>query len=96
MHVWEHIAYPQYYVPTTALKNCKLKDKEAINSADDASSPAAAVVELTIPAHDGVGEFTTDRALRFSDDEKLSGALKGMIRLEFGSMGKRPHIAYMP
>ncbi|KAI8291726.1 hypothetical protein K4K60_000543 [Colletotrichum sp. SAR11_57] len=86
MHVWEHIAYPQYYVPTTALKNCKMKDKETINAADDASSPAAAVVELTIPAHDGVGEFTTDRALRFSDDEKLSGLLKGMIRLEFGSM----------
>ncbi|KAH0430271.1 hypothetical protein CcaCcLH18_07944 [Colletotrichum camelliae] len=86
LHVWEHIAYPQYYVPTTALKNCKIKDKETINAADDASSPAAAVVELTIPAHDGVGEFTTDRALRFSDDEKLSGELNGMIRLEFGSM----------
>ncbi|KAF9876685.1 hypothetical protein CkaCkLH20_06093 [Colletotrichum karsti] len=89
VHVWEHIAYPQYYVPTSELRNCIRKDKESIHTADDTSaSPAAAVVELTIAARDGVKEFTTDRVLRFSDDPKIGGALSGMIRLEFGSMGK--------
>ncbi|KAL0936254.1 uncharacterized protein CTRU02_208469 [Colletotrichum truncatum] len=86
IHVWEHEAYPQYYLPTTELRNCNWKDKEAIHAADNAASSAAAVVQITIPAHDGLKEFTTDRALRFSDDEKSSGALRGLIRLEFGSM----------
>ncbi|KAF6824982.1 DUF427 domain-containing protein [Colletotrichum musicola] len=84
VHVWEHIAYPQYYVPTSELRNCSWKDKEDIQA--EGGEPAAAVVEVTIPARDGVKEFKTDRALRFSNDEKISGALKGLIRLEFGSM----------
>lgn len=86
VHVWEHVAYPQYYVPTSELQNCSWKDKEDIHA--EGGGPAAAVVEVIIPAHDSVEEFKTDRALRFSDDEKISGALKGLIRLEFGSMGK--------
>ncbi|KXH39189.1 hypothetical protein CNYM01_05973 [Colletotrichum nymphaeae SA-01] len=86
VHVWEHVAYPQYYVPVTELRNCRWKDKQDIQSTTDASQAAAAVVEVTVPGRDGENDFTTDRALRFSDNGEISGALKGLIRLEFGSM----------
>ncbi|KXH33941.1 hypothetical protein CSIM01_02276 [Colletotrichum simmondsii] len=86
VHVWEHVAYPQYYVPIAELRNCRWKDKQDIQSTADASQAAAAVVEVTVPGRDGENDFTTDRALRFSDNGEISGALKGLIRLEFGSM----------
>ncbi|KAK1716710.1 uncharacterized protein BDZ83DRAFT_634478 [Colletotrichum acutatum] len=86
VHVWEHVAYPQYYVPIAELRNCRWKDKQDIQSAADASQAAAAVVEVAVPGRDGENDFTTDRALRFSDNGEISGALKGLIRLEFGSM----------
>ncbi|KZL65605.1 duf427 domain protein [Colletotrichum incanum] len=86
IHIWEHVAYPQYYVPTSELRNCNWKDKQDIQSAEDSSSVAAHVVEISIPGQNGNKDLVTDRVLRFSDDGKLSGVLKGLMRLEFGSM----------
>ncbi|KAK2054548.1 DUF427-domain-containing protein [Colletotrichum caudatum] len=86
VHVWEHVAYPQYYVRMSELRNCSWKDTQDIHSADDSSAVAAHVVEVTIPGQNGAKDLVTDRVLRFSDDEKLNGALKGLVRLEFGSM----------
>ncbi|OHE92735.1 hypothetical protein CORC01_11953 [Colletotrichum orchidophilum] len=86
VHVWEHVAYPQYYVPISELRNCRWRDKEDIQFTGDASHAAAAVVEVTVPGQNGEGDLITDRALRFSDNEKISGVLNGLIRLEFGSM----------
>ncbi|KAJ0162140.1 hypothetical protein CTA2_5053 [Colletotrichum tanaceti] len=93
VHVWEHVAYPQYYVPTSELRNCSWEDKQGIPSPKDAflgaaAAAAAHVVQVTVPGSNGGESVTTDRALRFSEDEALSGAFRGMVRLEFGSMGK--------
>lgn len=82
-HVWEHDAYPQYYIAHGDLKNCKLSDKQEIQGG---GKTAAAVVELVIPSHDGLKEEKTDRVVRFAEDKSL-GPLAGMVRLEFGSMG---------
>jgi len=62
-----------------------LRDKSLVRSD---SVTRAAVVELIVPARDGLREFRTDRVLRFTEDRSL-GALAGLVRLEFGSMGKR-------
>ncbi|TKW49269.1 hypothetical protein CTA1_4059 [Colletotrichum tanaceti] len=91
VHVWEHVAYPQYYVPTSELRNCSWEDKQGIPSPKDAflgaaAAAAAHVVQVTVPGSNGGESVTTDRALRFSEDEALSGAFRGMVRLEFGSM----------
>ncbi|TDZ22101.1 hypothetical protein Cob_v004833 [Colletotrichum orbiculare MAFF 240422] len=86
VHVWEHDGYPQYYIPTSELRNCNWKDKQNIHAENDGASSPASVVEVTVATHDGLQEFKTDRALRFSDDEKAAGVLSGLIRLEFGSM----------
>ncbi|TQN66613.1 hypothetical protein CSHISOI_08824 [Colletotrichum shisoi] len=86
IHVWEHVAYPQYYVPTSELQNCSWEDKQDIPSPKDASAVAAHVVRVTIPGKDGSESVATDRALRFSEDGELGGVLRGMVRLEFGSM----------
>lgn len=82
--VWEHEYYPQFYVKQQELRNCVMKEKEKV---DKDGKAMAAVVELTILAHDGVEEAKTDRAVYFSEHESL-GPLAGMVRLEFGSMGK--------
>ena len=85
VHVWEHEFYPQFYVPLKDIKNCTYKDTQLIRSDGVAR---AAIVEITIPAQNGVAELKTDRIVRFTDDKSL-GALSGLVRLEFGSMGKR-------
>ena len=84
VHVWEHDGYPQYYFPLSELKNCKREDKETV---EKDGKTAAAVVEITVPAGEGIKEVRTDRVLRFADEKSL-GALAGMVRLEFGSMGQ--------
>jgi hypothetical protein len=89
VHVWEHARYPQFYVPVADLMNCSWKDQQEIPSKGEAAGIAGAVIEITVPGGDGFQEVTTNRALRFSDDEKASGALRGLVRLEFGSMGKK-------
>lgn len=81
--VWEHDYYPQFYVAQSDLQNCKLSDKQEVHPDGKA---AAAVVELTISAQDGIDEVKTDRVVRFANDESL-GPIAGMVRLEFGSMG---------
>lgn len=85
VHVWEHDAYPHFYVPETELKNCALSDKTQVRG--DEHDVSAAVCELTVSAHDGLAEAKTDRVLRFTKDSKIR-ELAGMVRLEFGSMGK--------
>ncbi|PNY26623.1 Uncharacterized protein TCAP_03449 [Tolypocladium capitatum] len=82
VHVWEHDGYPQFYVPMAELRGCTTRDKQLIRSDGVAR---AAVVELTIPARNGIRECRTERVLRFTDDRSL-GALAGLVRLEFGSM----------
>ncbi|ODA83836.1 hypothetical protein RJ55_02352 [Drechmeria coniospora] len=87
-HVWEHDAYPQFYIPQDALTGCTVRDQQLIRADGFAR---AATVELTVPARKGIPEHRTDRLLRFTDDRSL-GALAGLVRLEFGAMGKLlPH-----
>lgn len=83
VHVWEHDGYPQFYVRTGELKGCTLRDRQLVRSDGVAR---AAIVELTVPARNGFRESRTERVLRFTDDRSL-GALAGLVRLEFGSMG---------
>jgi hypothetical protein len=82
IYVWEHAAYPQFYVPGKALENCTLKEKQPV---EHGGSQVAQVVELSVTA-DGK-EAKTDRVVRFADNSSL-GVLAGMVRLEFGSMGR--------
>ncbi|KAK5989406.1 hypothetical protein PT974_10925 [Cladobotryum mycophilum] len=82
--IWEHDAYPHYYVPLAELKHCTHKDVKSVKSD---GVHRAAVIEITVPARNGIEEKKTERALRFSDDRSL-GALAGLVRLEFGSMDK--------
>ncbi|PHH86516.1 hypothetical protein CDD83_10114 [Cordyceps sp. RAO-2017] len=84
VHVWEHDGYPQLYVPLTELAGCSIRDKQLVRS-DGVTR--AAVVELTVPARNGIPELKTDRVLRFTDDRGL-GALTNLVRLEFGSMDR--------
>ncbi|OLN97181.1 hypothetical protein CCHL11_02133 [Colletotrichum chlorophyti] len=86
IHVWEHEAYPQYYVPISELQGCSWKDKESIRLKGTSSVTEAAVIEITVTGKDGAGNFATDRALRFADDDSVVGPLRGLVRLEFGSM----------
>lgn len=101
-HVWEHDAYPQFYVPEGELRagECALSDKTLIYHDDDDDDGdggrerregkvvVAAVCELTVPgASRGLPEVKTDRVLRFTGECGLR-ELAGMVRLEFGSMGK--------
>ena len=48
---------------------------------------AAAVVEIVVPAREGLKEVRSDRAIRFADEPRL-GVLAGLVRLEFGAMGR--------
>lgn len=83
LYVWEHDAYPQFYVAAKDLKDCELKEKHKI---DHDGKTVAQVVELSVKAKDDGAEAKTDRVVRFADDSSL-GALAGTVRLEFGSMG---------
>lgn len=87
--VWEHDGYPQFYVPQTELSCCSTRDRQLVRSG---GVVGAAVVELVVPARNGLGECRTDRVLRFTEDRSL-GALAGLVRLEFGAMGMLPLLA---
>lgn len=88
--VWEHNYFPHFYIPREEIQHCVLKDKHEVQYD---GTIGAAVVELLVPAHDGLDEVKTDRVIRFADDERL-GAIAGMVRLEFGSMGKLASVRY--
>ncbi|KAH8124645.1 hypothetical protein FP744_10006429 [Trichoderma asperellum] len=81
--VWEHEWYPQFYIPSSEIKDSTLSDSQSIKS--EVTAKTAAVVKLTVPAKAGVPEKTTDRVLRFDNDPSL-GDLAGLVRLEFGAM----------
>jgi hypothetical protein len=83
--VWEHEWYPQFYVPSSEIKDSTLIDSQSVKS--EGIAKTAAIVKLTVPAKAGVPEKTTDRVLRFDNDPSL-GDLAGLVRLEFGAMGK--------
>ncbi|KPM38351.1 hypothetical protein AK830_g8239 [Neonectria ditissima] len=82
VQVWEHDGFPQYYLPTSELKNSDIRDKETIEKDGDT---VATVAELTVPAKDGIPKATTGRVILFRNDDRL-GALKGLARLEFDAM----------
>lgn len=84
VHVWEHDGYPQFYIPASEFRNVQLRDKETIRKDDDVV--IGAVVELTVPAKGDIPEAKTDRVIRFANDDRL-GALKDLVRIEFGAMG---------
>lgn len=84
VYVWEHDFYPAIYVPQKDLVNSKLSDKEEIRV--QGKEGLASLAELIVSAHDGLGGAKIDNVLRFDNDNKL-GALGGMLRIEFGSIG---------
>ena len=71
-HVWEHPYYPQFYIPTQALKSDLLIKNESV---DEEGSAYLATVKGP--------QKSTDRVLMFE-----KGTLAGLVRLEFGAMGK--------
>lgn len=82
--VWEHDAYPQYYVPLTALKVKSHEDVYIIKGNDDKAK--AAVIEITVDPGKGISERKLDRAIRFEDDASL-GPIAGLLRLDFTAVG---------
>lgn len=70
-HVWEHPAFPQFYLPTTSIKPELLEKGKSVDA--DGSAFLATLK---------VGSRATDRVLLFE-----KGALAGLVRLEFGAMG---------
>lgn len=91
--VWEHEWYPQFYIPSSEIKDSTLSDSQSIES--EGTAKTAAIVKLTVPAKVGVPEKTTDRVLRFDNDPSL-GDLAGLVRLEFGAMGETSDIRSNP
>ncbi|KAJ3460353.1 hypothetical protein FSOLCH5_008068 [Fusarium solani] len=83
VYVWEHDFYPAIYVPQKDLINSKLSDKEEIRVE---GKGLASLAELIVSAHDGLEEVKVENVLRFDNDKKL-GALAGLLRIEFGSIG---------
>ncbi|KAM0795356.1 hypothetical protein BDR22DRAFT_826087 [Usnea florida] len=69
-HVWEHPYYPQFYVPSSAIKSGLLTKNEAI---DDNKSAFLA----TLKGEDR----STDRVLTFE-----KGPLSGLVRFEFSAL----------
>ncbi|KAF4971409.1 hypothetical protein FZEAL_9860 [Fusarium zealandicum] len=84
VYIWEHDFYPALYVPQKDLINCELNDKREIPSEGNGS---AAVAELVVSPHDGLGEARVEGVLRFNTDETL-GHLAGKVRIEFGSISQ--------
>ncbi|KAI9818740.1 MAG: hypothetical protein M1826_001328 [Phylliscum demangeonii] len=68
--VWEHPYYPQYYLPTKAIKDDVLEKGKSVDAAGSAFL-------MTLR----VGSRATDRVLMFE-----KGPLAGLVRLEFGAM----------
>ncbi|KIW06045.1 uncharacterized protein PV09_03221 [Verruconis gallopava] len=84
--VWEHDAFPQYYIPKSALRNC-IVGTEAIVKLSDGTA-GGAILSLRVPDGKAAPEpaRATDRVICFYEDEKIAGRLAGLVRLEFGSM----------
>ncbi|KAH6603807.1 hypothetical protein Trco_007253 [Trichoderma cornu-damae] len=72
--VWEHDHYPHFYIPSSELKDCTVRDRQPIRSGN---AVRAAIAELIVPAKAGIPEKTTTRVLRFENDGSL-GALAGL------------------
>lgn len=85
IHVWEHDAYPQYYVPQTALEHCTSHIEAPIKTAD--GIVGANILALRVPdsKRGSVEPQSTNRVIAFENDEKVAGVLAGLVRLEFGS-----------
>lgn len=96
VHVWEHPYYPYFYIPTSELKSCVLKDVEEVtrpsgSQGDQQQHLHAALVELTVKGPDGAHKGKTDRVVRFyqkdgESETSPSSVLDGLARLEFASM----------
>ena len=70
-HVWEHPFFPQFYVPSTAMKPGAVTKNEAV---DKEESAFLATLKGTTKS--------TDRVLSFE-----KGPLAGLTRVEFAAMG---------
>jgi uncharacterized protein (DUF427 family) len=85
LHVWEHDAYPQYYVPHTALQHCTFRVEAPVKTAD--GTVGANILNLRAPdSKRGAGDQqVTDRIVAFENNKEVAGVLAGLVRLEFGS-----------
>lgn len=81
IHVWEHLGYPQFYVPVSDLRNCHWSNAGDIEG--KSSKPGAAILKISVEGPEGKKE--TDRVIHFLKDGE-AGQLAGLVRLEFGSM----------
>jgi len=70
-HVWEFPWYPQYYIPTEAVKGGSLTKNDAVDK--EGSAFLATLKGRT---------KSTDRVLIFE-----KGSLAGLVRVEFGALG---------
>ena len=72
-HVWEHPYYPQYYVPSSAIKSGALTKNDPVDKEDSAFL-------ATLKGKDK----STDRVISFE-----KGPLAGLVRFEFVAMGEK-------
>ena len=72
-HVWEHPYFPQFYVPTSAVKSGLLTKNDAVDKENSAFL-------VTLKGK----ERSTDRAISFE-----KGPLAGLVRFEFAAMGRK-------
>lgn len=86
IRIWEHDAYPQYYVPETALQNCTTRVVAPIKAEN--GSVGANILALRVPDSKSAPEpaRATDRVIAFENDQRIAGVLAGLVRLEFNSM----------
>ena len=92
LFVWEHDAYPQYYVPLAALQVASHKDVHVVKGDDE--KPKAAVIEITVAPGGSIPQRKLDRVIRFEDDASL-GPIAGLLRLEFLSIGMKFTLYYL-
>lgn len=71
-YVWEHPYYPQFYVPSSAIESGLLTKDDAVDN-----DKSAFLATLNCESR------STDRVLTFE-----KGPLNGLIRFEFGALGK--------
>lgn len=74
-YVWEHPYYPQFYVPSSAIKSGLLTKNDTVDK-----NESAFLATLKGKSR------STDRVLAFE-----KGPLSGLVRFEFGALGNTQH-----
>lgn len=72
-HIWEHPYFPQFYIPSSAIKDGMLRKDQAV---DKEESAFLAILKGR--------SKSTDRILTFE-----KGTLAGLTRIEFTALGLR-------